>query len=290
MSNRPRRSVLYMSGANARSLEKALTLRVDSLIFDLEDAVVPDQKVIARDQVIEALAQKDYGCKERIVRVNSLTSPWGIEDIKAVAKSKLDGVLLPKVESAAMIKEAVDLLDGAGGSRHLAIWAMVESPQGVLRVEEIAQANPRLEGLIMGTSDLAKDLHARQSQDRGPILVSLHLCLLAARAYGLTILDGVHIDLKDESGLRATAMQARNMGFNGKTLIHPSQVDIVNQVFSPTRQEVEQSRAIVRAWAEAVEEGKGVCVVNGKLVEKLHVEEAERILRLTNAIAGNQDF
>ena len=289
MSNRPRRSVLYMSGANARSLEKALTLRVDSLIFDLEDAVAPDQKVTARDQVVAALAQKDYGRKERLVRVNSLTSPWGKEDLQAIAKAKVDGVLLPKVESAAMIEEAIDLLDSAGGSRHLAIWAMIETPMGVLRVEEIARANPRIEGLVMGTSDLAKDLHARQTQDRGPILVSLHMCLLVARAHGLTILDGVHIDLKDESGLRAMAMQGRNMGFNGKTLIHPSQIDIVNQVFSPTPQEIEQSRAIVRAWTEAVEEGKGVCVVNGKLVEKLHVEEAERILRLTNAIAGHQD-
>ncbi len=289
MSNRPRRSVLYMSGANTRSLEKALMLRVDGLIFDLEDAVAPDQKLHARNQVVATLAEKDYGRRERIVRVNSLNSPWGKDDLKAIAKSKLDGVLLPKVESAAMVEEAIDFLDEAGGSRHLAIWAMIETPLGVLKVEEICRANPRMDGIVMGTSDLAKDLHARQTQDRGPILVSLHLCLLAARAHGLSILDGVHIDLKDESGLRSMAVQGRNMGFDGKTVIHPNQIDIVNQVFSPTPQEVEHSRAIVRAWTEAVEEGKGVCVVSGKLVEKLHVEEAERILRLTNAIAGHQD-
>ncbi|OZG71930.1 CoA ester lyase [Hahella sp. CCB-MM4] len=290
MSIRPRRSVLYMSGANSRSLEKAQNLKVDSLIFDLEDAVAPEQKVVAREKVSNALDSFDYSHREKVIRINTIDSVWGKADLAAALSSKVDAILLPKVESADTVKEVGAMMDQADPKRRIALWAMIETPLGVLNVQSIATSSPRLDCLVMGTSDLIKDLHARSTQDRGPILVSLHLCLLAARAHGLSILDGVHVDLKDLPGLKAVAMQGRNMGFDGKTVIHPNQIDIVNEVFSPSPVEVEQARLIVRAWQEALDEGKGVCVVNGKLVEKLHVDEANRILSLTRAIAGQQDY
>ncbi|WP_020409373.1 HpcH/HpaI aldolase/citrate lyase family protein [Hahella ganghwensis] len=290
MTIRPRRSVLYMSGANSRSLEKAQNLRVDSLIFDLEDAVAPEQKIIAREQIVAALSGYEYSHREKIIRINTIESAWGKADLAAALSCKVDAVLLPKVESAETVKEVCAMMDQADPKRRIALWAMIETPLGVLNVQSIANSDPRMECLVMGTSDLAKDLHARPTHDRGPVLVSLHLCLLAARAFGLSILDGVHVNLKDDAGLRAVANQGRDMGFDGKTVIHPNQIDIVNEVFSPNPAEVEQARQIVKAWQQAQDEGKGVCVVNGKLVEKLHVDEAQRVLSLTSAIAGLQDY
>jgi len=282
---RPRRSVLYMPGSNPRALEKARSLAADALIFDLEDAVAPDAKVGARDTIAAALAQGGYGGRELILRVNSLATPWGHGDLLAAARMKLDGVLLPKVESADAVRQAETVLAGAGAPETLAIWCMMETPMGMLRAAEIAGASPRLAGFVMGTSDLAKDLHAAHTRERLPMLTALGLCLLAARAHRLAILDGVHLDLDDAEGFAYSCRQGRELGFDGKTLIHPKQLDEANRAFAPSDEDVAWARKIIAAHAEAVAAGKGLLLVDGKLVENLHVEEAHRLVALADAIA-----
>jgi citrate lyase subunit beta/citryl-CoA lyase len=281
--SRPRRSVLYMPGANARALEKARTLAADSLIFDMEDAVAPEAKAQARQQIMAAVTQGGYGKREIIVRVNGLDTPWGRDDLIAVAPLPIQGVLLPKISSSQQLITAVEWLDLQGGS-HLPVWIMAETPAGMLQIDEIAGSHPRLTGIVMGTSDLAKEMRVRHTTDRVGLLVPLSLCILAARAHGLDIVDGVYLNLDDDSGFRAVCEQGRNMGFDGKTLIHPKQLDIANQVFAPTVEEIEHSRKVITAWEQAQQEGKGVVVVNGKLVENLHYEEAKRLLTLAEAI------
>lgn len=281
---RPRRSVLYMPGANARALEKARTLAADSLIFDMEDAVAPEAKPQARQQIIAAVTQGGYGQREIIVRVNGLDTPWGHEDVTAIAQLPVHGVLFPKISSAQQLTTAVDWLDAKGG-QHLPVWIMAETPACILRIDEIAGSHPRLTGIVMGTSDLAKEMRVRHTTDRVGLLTPLSLCILAARAHLLDIVDGVYLNLEDEAGFRAVCEQGRDMGFDGKTLIHPKQVEIANQVFAPTEAEVEHARKVMIAWEQAQQEGKGVVVVNGKLVENLHYEEAKRLLALAEAIA-----
>jgi len=284
---RPRRSVLYMPGSNARALEKAQTLPADALIFDLEDAVTADAKALARTTVVTALRERDYGRRERIVRVNGLNTPWGYADMAAVATAGADAVALPKVDSADAVRQAERLLTAAGAPAHLAIWAMIETPLGVLNVADIAAATPRLTALVMGTSDLAKELHAAHTPDREPLVTSLGLCLLAARAYGLAILDGVHLDLQDMEGFAATCHQAAAMGFDGKTLIHPKTIEPANLAFAPSPDEVSAARRLIEAYYEAAADGKGVVVVDGKLVELLHVQNARRLVALAEAIGLN---
>ncbi|OQW90932.1 MAG: CoA ester lyase [Beggiatoa sp. IS2] len=281
---RPRRSVLYMPGANARALEKARTLAADSLIFDMEDAVAPEAKSQARQQIIAAVTQGGYGQREIIIRVNGLDTPWGRDDLTAIAPLLINGVLLPKISSPQQLVTAVDWLDAQGG-RHLPIWIMTETPACILHLDEIAGSHPRLMGMVMGTSDLAKEMRVRHTVDRVGLLTPLSLCVLAARAHGLDIVDGVYLNLEDDTGFRAVCEQGRDMGFDGKTLIHPKQLDIANQVFAPTKEEVEHSRQVMTAWEQAQQEGKGVVVVNGKLVENLHYEEAKRLLALAEVIA-----
>jgi citrate lyase subunit beta/citryl-CoA lyase len=281
---RPRRSMLYMPGSNARALDMARTLPADALIFDLEDAVAPDAKAEARRQVAAALVQGGYGRREILVRVNGLGTPWGFEDLVMVATSAAHGVLLPKVESAGAVREADNVLRGAGAPGALAIWCMMETPRGILRAEEIADA-PRVGGLVMGTSDLAKDLHAAHTRERLPMLTSLSLCLLAARAAGIAILDGVHLDLADDAGFAAACRQGVELGFDGKTLIHPKTIAAANQAFAPSEAEVAWSRRIIAAHAEATAAGKGVVLVEGKLIENLHVENARRQVGLAEMIA-----
>jgi citrate lyase subunit beta/citryl-CoA lyase len=283
---RPRRSMLYMPGSNARALEKAKTLSADALIFDLEDAVAPDAKIAARDTVAAASGAGGYGQRETLLRVNGLATPWGHGDLLAAAKMTLDGVVLPKVESADMVCQAVQVLRGAGAPGTVGIWCMMETPLGVLHAEAIASASPRVAGFIMGTSDLTKDLHALHTADRLPMLASLSLCLLAARAHGLAILDGVHLDLDDAEGFAAACRQGRELGFDGKTLIHPKQIEVANKAFAPSPEEVAWSRRIIAAHAEAVGEGKGLLLVDGKLVENLHVEGACRLVAMADAIAA----
>jgi citrate lyase subunit beta/citryl-CoA lyase len=283
-SIRPRRSVLYMPGSNSRALEKARILPTDSLIFDLEDAVAPDAKAQARHQVVMAVKEGGYKQREIIVRVNGLETPWGRDDIATVATLPIDGVLLPKISTPQQIAEAVKLLDHSGGSATLPIWIMAETPQGILNIDQIAGSHPRLAVMVMGTSDLAKEMRVRHTKDRVGLLVPLSLCVMAARAHGLEIVDGVHLNLDDDEGFRAACLQGRDLGFDGKTLIHPKQIEGANQVFAPSALEVKNAREILAAWEDAQTQGKGVVVVNGRLVENLHVEESKRLLALASVI------
>ena len=281
---RPRRSVLYMPGSNARALEKGRSLPADGLILDLEDAVAPDAKETARRQIVEALQQGGYGRREIAVRVNPLDSPWGKDDVKAMAASGADAILLPKVETAAMIHELEKLMDAAGASQSMGIQCMMETPLGMLNAKEVAGASKRITCLVMGTSDLVKDLQAAHTPQRLPVLTSLGLCVLAARAYGIAITDGVHLDLSDDEGFAAHCRQGKELGFDGKTLIHPKTIAKANEVFAPSEEEIEWSHKIIAAHAQATAEGKGVVVVDGKLIENLHVENAKRLVALADAI------
>lgn len=281
---RPRRSVLYMPGANTRALEKARTLPADALIFDLEDAVAPEAKEAARGNVVAAAASKSYGKREIAIRCNGLGTPWGKEDVAAIARSGADAILVPKVESAADVAAIVALLDTAGAPQSMAVWAMMETPKGMLRAEEVAGSHPRLRLFVMGTNDLVKDMRARHTPMRLPMLTALGLGMLAARAHGLTILDGVYNDIQDVEGFKAVCQQGLEMGFDGKTLIHPSQVEPCNEVFAPSAAELEMAGKIVVAFKAAQAEGKGVVTVDGRMIENLHVEQAERALALASAI------
>ena len=285
---RPRRSVLYMPGSNLRALEKAKSLAADGLILDLEDACAPDAKEQARTQVCQMVAAGGYGLREIIIRVNGLATPWGYADIAAASRSGADAILLPKVESADAIRHMEQIMRACGAPESMAIWAMMETPRSVLASEQIANATPRMEALVMGTSDLAKELDCAHTRERLPFITSLGLCLLAARAYGLAILDGVYLDLKDDAGFEFACRQGAEMGFDGKTLIHPNQVAMCNQVFTPRLDDVEWSRKIIAAHAAAAARGEGVAVVDGKLIENLHVESAQRLVKMAEAIEKMQ--
>jgi len=287
-SVRPRRSVLYMPGSNARALEKAKSIPADSLIFDLEDAVAPDAKAEARKQVCDTVRGGGYGPSEIIVRVNGLSTAWGRDDIVAVARTGVDGILLPKVQGAGYIREVLSILDVEDAPETVAIWCMMETPLAVLHAERIASASPRIGALVMGTSDLTSDLQAHHTRDRIPMVTSLGICMLAARAFGISILDGVHLDLEDMEAFEQICHQGHDMGFDGKTLIHPRQVEVANRVFGPTADEVAHARRIIDAHAEVAREGRGVVVIDGRLVENLHVQEARRTLQLADAIARNE--
>jgi citrate lyase subunit beta/citryl-CoA lyase len=282
---RPRRSLLFMPGANARALEKARELPADGLIFDLEDAVAPDAKPAARQTVAAALARGGYGKRELVLRVNALDTEWGMADLRAAARMPLNAVLLPKMESAERVRETEAALNRSGAPKSLAIWCMIETPRGVLAAPDIAAASPCVAALVMGTSDLTKDLGALTLPDRLPLLMSLQLVLLAARAHGLAALDGVHLDLADDTGFAAACAQGRALGFDGKTLIHPKQIAPANASFAPSADEVAQARKIIAAHAAALAAGKGIVVVDGRLVENLHVEAARRVLALAEVIA-----
>lgn len=284
---RPRRSVLYMPGSNARALEKAKSLAADALILDLEDAVAPDAKALAREQVCKAVVDGGYGARELIIRTNGLDTPWGKDDIIAAAKAAPDAILLPKVESAAQVQEAEALLQQHGKEK-TAIWCMMETPKGILHAEQIASASPRLAALVMGTSDLVKDLNAQHTPLRLPVLTSLGICMLAARAYDLAILDGVYLDLDDDAGFEAACQQGLELGFDGKTLIHPKTLEITNRVYAPSAAQVAWAQKIIAAFEAAAKEGKGVVLVDGKLIENLHVEQAKKLAALADAIAKLQ--
>ena len=280
---RPRRSVLYMPGANTRALEKAKTLAADSLILDLEDAVAPDAKANARKNILAAL-ETGFGHREAVVRINGLSTPWGLDDLKAFANSKADAIVLPKVESAAQIQEVAKLLHQLNAHPDLRIWAMIETPQAIFRLQEIASSHPLLETLVLGTSDLVKDLHARHTSNRIETQTALSLAILAARAYSLCALDGVHLSLDDEAGLRHACIQGRDMGFDGKTLIHPNQIEMANAFFGPSPEEVAEAEERISAYEAAIQSGAGIAVLNGKLIEELHIQDAKRILVLAKSI------
>ncbi len=282
---RPRRSVLYMPGVNARAMEKARDLPADALIFDLEDAVAPAEKDTARRQVIETLQKGGYGNRELVVRVNGLMTPWGEADLAEMATAGAHALLIPKVENKQIINGVEGRMLTAQAPDAMSIWCMIETPKGVMRAEEIASASPRLGALVMGTSDLAKDLHCLHTPSRGPFMTSLSWCILAARANGLSILDGVHLDLADDDGFAESCRQGREMGFDGKTLIHPKTIAAANAAFAPDDAEVQWSRRVIAAHEEAENAGKGVVLLDGQLIENLHVEEAHRIVGLADRIA-----
>ncbi len=276
MHDRPHRSALYIPGSKDRALDKARSLPVDVILFDLEDAVAPDAKVAARDTLFAALADGGYGSRLRIVRINGLDTAWGAADAAAVAAMDCDGILLPKVNGPEDVNALAALVP------ELPIWAMMETPQGVLNAARIA-AHSRMAGFVLGTNDLAKDLNSR---GRAALTTSLQLCLLAAKAAGIVALDGVYNAFKDEDGLRAECTEGRDMGFDGKTLIHPAQVAITNAAFGPTEDEVDLARRQIAAFEAAEAEGQGVAVVDGRIVENLHIVTARATLAKADAIAA----
>jgi citrate lyase subunit beta / citryl-CoA lyase len=281
---RPRRSVLYMPGANERALAKAESLPADALILDLEDAVAPDAKAEARDRVCEAAASGRYGRREVTIRINGAGTPWHDDDLRAAAAAGPAAVVVPKVDSAGAVHTIDKALAAGGAPDGTAVWAMLETPAATLRAAEICAASERLTVLVMGTNDLAKELQAEHVPGRQPLLAALGLCLLAARATGRVIFDGVYNDIADADGFEAECRQGRQLGFDGKTLIHPSQLEPCNRVFSPAADEVERAGRIIEAFERAQAEGRGVVTVDGRMVENLHVDQARRTLALATAI------
>ncbi len=287
MSIRPRRSLLYMPGSNPRALDKARTLPADGLILDMEDAVAPDAKQLARQQIVAALQEGGYGHRELMVRINGLATEWGADDIAAICASGSapDAVLIPKVSSAADVVAAIEAFEAAGCPESVDMWIMAETPLCIINIGEVAAAHPRLKGIVMGTSDLSKETRVRHTPDRLGFIGALNLCVYAARANGLDIIDGVQLDLENDELLRHSCEQGRDLGFDGKSLIHPRQIEAANLAFAPGEQEIANAREIIEAFEQAQAEGKGVVVVKGRLVENLHVEEAKRNLALAEAIA-----
>ncbi|MFV0526953.1 MAG: HpcH/HpaI aldolase/citrate lyase family protein [Acidimicrobiales bacterium] len=282
---RPRRSVLYMPAANARALEKAATIPADALIFDLEDAVAPDAKADARRQAVEAATSGRYGAREVTIRVNGPDTPWGADDLAAAAEAGPAAVVVPKVDSVATLAEITTALEKGGAPDHTRIWAMIETPTAIFDARAIAAVD-RVAVLVMGTNDLAKELRAIPVPDRGPLLPHLATAILAARETGKVILDGVYNDIKDADGFTAECRQGAQLGFDGKTLIHPSQVEVANNVWAPTADEVDYARRVIAAFAEAEAEGRGVVTVDGRMIENLHVDNARRVLAVADAIAA----
>jgi citrate lyase subunit beta / citryl-CoA lyase len=290
MTIRPRRSVLYMPGSNARAIEKARTLPADAVILDLEDSVAPDGKAAARAQVAEAVAAGGFGAREVVVRINGLDTEWWIEDLNAAAKAKPDAVLVPKVSSAQNLEDVADRLVDIGADHKIRIWAMMETPLAMLNAREIAAAardvETRLAAFVMGTNDLAKETRARITPGRAPMLPWLMNCVAAARTYGVDILDGVYNDLGNADGFAQECAEARDMGFDGKTLIHPNQIGPCNAAFSPGADEVAQAKKIIAAFDLPENESKGVVQLDGRMVERLHADMARRTVAIAEAIAA----
>ena len=306
---RLRRSHLYMPGANARALEKSLGLASDGVILDLEDAVAPDAKALARDQVAAAVERGGYGRREVVVRVNGLDTPWGEDDVRVFGKlarqlsgnlqassrgdaaessvpiQRLDGLLFPKVESAEQVQTIRARLTAAGAA-HMPLWVMIETPKGVLAAAAIAEADPLLETLVLGTTDLVAALQARHTPGRTEVLLALSHCVLVARATGKCVLDGVHLDFRNLETFGQACVQARDLGFDGKTLIHPDQIEIANNEFGVTDKQIDDARRLLLVWNAARQEGKGVAVLDGKLIEGLHVYEAERVLAIAQELSA----
>lgn len=282
---KPRRSMLYMPGANQRALAKARELACDGIIFDLEDAVAVDAKGLAREQVGAAIHAGGYGHRELIVRVNGLETPWGHDDVAALAALPIDGMLFPKVERVEQVDRIAAAVDAAGAPG-LPLWFMIETPLAVLDARAIATRTPRLVCLVMGTSDLVKELRATHTPDRDNLAFALQRCVTVARACGLDILDGVHLDFRNEATFRRACERARAMGFDGKTLIHPTQVESANAVFGFDAAQIEQARRVLETWRAAQQAGKGVAELDGKLIENLHAAEAERVLAFAGALAA----
>ena len=282
---RPRRSFLFSPGSNARALEKGRTLAADGLIFDLEDGVASDAKDTARRQIADAISAGGYGGRELVVRINAPGTEWFEADIEAVAAMAADALLVPKVDDAATVVAVAQRLEAAGAPDSMAIWCMIETARGVLNAAAIAAASPRLGAFLVGAADLSKDLRALHTPDRMPLLVSIGMCILAARANRLAVLDSPFFDISDDAGFARSCRQGRELGFDGKTLIHPRTIDGANAAFGPSPDEIAWARRIIAAYDEAAAEGKGVTVVDGQLIEGLHVAEARDLIALSEAIA-----
>jgi len=289
MTVRPRRSVLYMPGSNARALEKARELPADGLILDLEDAVAPEAKAQAREAVAKALREGGFGDREVLVRINGLDTRWWVDDIDAVATVRSDAILVPKISTTKQLQDLAARLVDTGTDPHVRVWAMMETPLAMINIGEIAasalDSETRLVGFVMGTNDLAKDTRARLVPGRAPMLPWLMNCVAAARAYGLDILDGVYNDLGNAEGFAAECRQARDLGFDGKTLIHPRQIEPCNEAFSPTDDEVKTARRLIAAFDQPENRDKGVIQIDGRMVERLHAEMARRTVAIADAIA-----
>lgn len=290
MSVRPRRSALYMPGSNARALEKARSLDVDCVIFDLEDAVAPDAKDLAREQIVAAVKAGGYGRREVVIRVNAPDTPWGKQDLAAAASAGPNAILLPKVSTPGDVMLAAKDIRDAGAPDQTRLWAMMETPQAILNADSIVRTavDPasRLDVLVMGTNDIAKETRARLTPGRPSMLAYLSICVAAARAYGVEILDGVFNDFSDEAGFLAECEQGRDLGMDGKTLIHPGQLAIANRVFAPSAEETERARKIIAAFALPENASKGAIQLDGRMVERLHAEIAQRTVRIAEAIAA----
>ncbi len=281
---RPRRSVLYMPAANERALEKAKSLPADAIIFDLEDAVAPDAKDAARANAVLAAQSGEYGHRELTIRCNGLDTPWGSADIDAAAQSGAAAVVIPKISSVDQLNEIDARLEAAGAPNSMSIWAMVETPRAIFDVRDIA-AHARVTVLVMGTNDLVKELRAEAASQRSALVPHLAQAVLGAREAGKIILDGVYNDVRDPDGFTQEAIQGRQLGFDGKTLIHPSQVDLANEVWAPSQSDIEYSQRVIEAFDDAVSHGKGVITVDGRMIENLHVDNARRVLAVAEAIA-----
>ena len=282
---RPRRSVLYMPAANERALEKAKGIPSDAIIFDLEDAVSPDAKDLARGQAVAAANSGEYGRRELTIRCNALDTPWGRDDVAAAAKASVSAVVIPKVSGVKQLDEVSAALDAAGAPASMTIWAMIETPTAILDARAIC-SHPRVSVLVMGTNDLAKELRAAQVPGRAPLVPHLAAALLAAREAGKPVLDGVYNDIKNAEGFRAECEQGMQMGFDGKTLIHPDQVTVANDVWAPSEAEVEHAHRVIAAFDEALAAGKGVVQLDGRMIENLHVDNARRAIAIAEAIAA----
>ncbi len=287
MDSRPFRSVLYIPGSKERAMDKARALPADAIIFDLEDAVAIDEKANARRLLADTLASADFGPRAKLVRINGFDSDWGTADLEVIAQARPEAILLPKVNGAADIQALADRLDARAETADTRIWAMMETPDGILNAAAIARG-PRMAGLVMGTNDLAKELGCRSRADRLPMQFALQTCLMAARAAGILAIDGVYNAFKDDEGLRAECEQGRDLGFDGKTLIHPAQLDIANAVFAPDEAAIGLARRQIAAFDEATAKGLGVAVVDGKIVENLHIVTARQTLARAEAIAQLQ--
>jgi citrate lyase subunit beta/citryl-CoA lyase len=275
-----------MPGANTRAMNKARSLACDTIIFDLEDAVAPDAKDQAREQVATALGQGGYGYRELIVRANGLETDWGADDLAAFATAPISGLLLPKIENVRQVERAAELMGRHGGS-HIPLWLMVETPAGVLDLASFA-GHERVEALVMGTSDLVKEMRASHIRDRSNLAYALQHCLLVARRHAKDILDGVHLDFKNLDSFEEACRAGKAMGFDGKTLIHPSQIDIANDVFGYSVDDIDHARRVLEVWQAALGEGKGVAVLDGQLVENLHAAEAERVVAFAEALDSRE--
>jgi citrate lyase subunit beta/citryl-CoA lyase len=285
--NRPRRSALYMPGANPRALEKGRTVPADCLVMDVEDGVLPENKAEALENIVAALARGGYGGREKIIRVNGLGTEWFEADIAAAAGSGADGVLIPKVDGPDTVRRVDQLLNAADAPAEFGIWCMLETPLGILNARDTAQASARLRVFTLGTADLSKELHADlHAPDRLPLVTSIGICILAARAFGLGLLDAPHFDLSDDEGFERACRQGKSFGFDGKTLLHPKTIAVANDVFGPSADEIAWARRITEAWTASAADGKGVTLVDGKLIEGLHVDEASQVIALADRIAA----